>query len=102
MKLQAAPFHALQLDYVIGSDLIWQPAMIPGLITTLNKLFSENCNLLFIHSYAERSLELHLGLLRAYKDNGFIIEEVEGYGKVRIIKNHDAEKSHLQLIMKEE
>ena len=76
--------------------------MIPGLITTLNKLFSVNSNLLFIHSYAERSLDLHLGLLKAYKENGFLIEEVEGYGKLRIIDNHDAEKAHLQQIMKEE
>ena len=101
MSVQSAPFHELQIDYVIGSDLIWQFSMIPGLINTLNKLFTSNKNILFIHSYAERFPDLHLELLREYKKNGFVMEEVYGYGGTRIIDNHDSEKSHLQLLTTE-
>ena len=64
------------LNFLIGSDLLWQSAMVPGLINTLNILFENNDRLVFYHCYIERSLALHQDLLQAYKDNGFIVEYV--------------------------
>ena len=69
-------FKNVEFDIVIGSDLMWQSAMIEGLMNTLNLLFEKNPRLIFYHCYIERSLELHYNLLLAYQSNGFIVEYV--------------------------
>lgn len=66
----------VNIDVIIGSDLIWQSSMVPGLIDTLNVLFDTNENAVFYHCYAERSLDLHLQLLKSYRENHFIVEYV--------------------------
>ena len=61
---------------MIGSDLLWQVCMVPGLINTLKLLFLKNPGMTFYHCYIERSLQLHLELLKSYKENNFIVEYV--------------------------
>ena len=68
--------HSSGIDIIIGSDLIWQSAMVEGLMNTLNLLFKSNSKVVFYHCYIERSLELHLTLLKEYGANDFIVEYV--------------------------
>jgi hypothetical protein len=67
-------FKDTKIDIIIGSDLIWQPVMVPHLVNCINKVFLENPGVVFYHCYMERSFKLNLDLLKAYRDNGYLME----------------------------